>query len=194
MKLAVIAGLAIGVVITLSSGELRAGRDVEGELLRANEALEDRLARQELRLAEALAELEGLRDELDGTVAAEAGKPPSKNPGTSSPGGAPPKSAAQVAAEERAAFRAKVLVALEPELTAIEAREAAIEATAAAAKETFDDHQHQVEFIGHGWVKVDVMLDSEHHDVVREPYRDKFLSIRDPATNGTYMKTTTKPK
>lgn len=38
------------------------------------------------------------------------------------------------------------------------------------------------------------MLDADHLDVVRSPYRGKFLSVRDPETHGIHMKTTTKPK
>jgi hypothetical protein len=63
-SIAVFASLAVGLVVTLASGELRAERDVELELLRANEALAERLEQQEI-------EILALRRSVD----AAAGKP-----------------------------------------------------------------------------------------------------------------------
>lgn len=188
--LALVAAGAIGIVATLASGELHADRDVDGELLRANTSLERRLADQELALADALAEIDALRRDLDAANA----KPKPNNPGTSP--GVDPGTVVEKAAEEAVAFRKKALAALAPELEAIDARAAAIETKAAAAKTTFDKHTHTVEFVSHGWVKIDTMLDADHLDVVRASYRNKFLAIRDPADGGpgTFDKSTSKPK
>jgi hypothetical protein len=123
----------------------------------------------------------------------KANKPaPSPAPPSTSPSPTT-KTAAQAAAEERAAFRKKVLEALEPELEAIDTRAAAIEAKAKKDRDTFDKHRHDVEFVGHGWVRLNVMLDDDHFDTVREPYLDNWIAIRND-TNTSYMKTTTKPK
>jgi predicted Zn-dependent protease len=149
---AVLAGVAVGVVITLGSGELRAALDLSA-----------------------------------------AAKPTPSNPG-SSPSAPAPKTAAQAAVEEKAAFRAKVLEAMKPELAAIEARAKTIDAKAATAKASFDAHTHEVEFASHGWVKIDTWLDADHFDTVRAPYLGHWLAIRDPAKAGTYMKDTSKPK
>jgi hypothetical protein len=185
-QMAVLLACSVGATVALSSGDLRADRDPDAALVRANDRLTERLAEHEAQLAHALDELAALRTELAAT------KPTTSAPGTSAPG-AKPKTAAEAAAEERAAFRAKALVALKPELDAIDARATKIESTAVTAKTTFDKHTHEVEFVGHGWVKLDVMLDSDHFDTVRKPYLDDFVAIRD-ATNSTFMKSTTKPK
>ena len=189
-KLAVVVGLAVGVFVSLGAGELHADRDVDGELLRANASLERRLAAQESTLAELQTELDELRRDRE---AAQA-KPRTNNPDTA-PNDAP-DSVVKKEVEEAVAFRKKALAALAPELEAIDARAAAIEAKAASAKATFDKHTHEVEFTSHGWVKLDVMLDADHLDVVRAPYRNDFVAIRDSSAggSGTFMRATTKPK
>jgi hypothetical protein len=180
-KVAVVAGFAVGMMVTLASGDLRADR-VSAELERANERLSERLADQEVQLAAALEQIDALRTATGDT-----------KPGPTKPGGTSGKTAAQAAAEEKAAFRAKALVALAPELEAIATRSKTIEATAAAAKSTFENHNHEVEFMGHGWVKVDTMLESDHLDVVRKVYHQDFVAVRG-SHNSKYMKATTKPK
>lgn len=189
-KLAVVAGLAIGVFVSLASGELHADRDVDGELLRANASLERRLAAQEGALADLQGELDALRRDREAVQAKPKPTQPDHAPGES------PDSIVKKQAEEAVAFRKKVLAALASELEAIDARAAAIEAKAAAAKTTFDKHTHEVEFTSHGWVKLDTMLDADHVDVVRAPYRNDFVAIRDASASGsgTFMRATTKPK
>lgn len=188
---AVLASLAVGVMVTLASGELRADRDVGLELLRANEALGERVERQDAEIAELRARIE-----------AGAGKP-GGNSGTNAPA---PKSKAESEMDDAAAFRKKVLAAVKPELEAVDAR-------ATAAKTAFDthvtaygkhvtaynNHHHDVEVPSHGWVKLDVMLTQEGVEMLRPSYADDQIAIRRadngvvPGT-GSHMKTTTKPK
>ena len=175
-----LAGLAVGLVITTASGELRADRDVEHELLRANEALADQLARQ----GEELAELREM-------VAAAAVRPP--KPTTTAPGTAP-QTEAKTTVKEAIAFRKKVLAAMKPELEAIDAR-----ATAAAEKfdkhvEAYSKHRHEYEITGHGWVKLDAMLTTEGAEMLRPTYGNDWIPIRADGNGGMVAKDTTAPK
>lgn len=177
-----LAGLAVGLMITTASGELRADRDVEHELLRANEALADQLMRQ----GEEIAELRTL-------VAAGVGRPSPTNPGTTQPGQAP-ESAVKANIKEQIAFRKKVLAAVKPELEAIDAR--ATEATAKFDKhvEAYVNHRHDYEITGHGWVKLDTMLTTEGVEMLRPTYSNDWIAIRTNGNGGMVEKTTTKPK
>jgi hypothetical protein len=183
---AVIASLATGIVVALASGELRASRDPGLELFRANELLAERLAEQHAELSAAREELAALR------IAMLGGKP-------NKPGASPPsdtsKSAAQAAAEERIAFRAKALEALKPELEAIDAAAAAAKAKFDKHTKAFDEHTHEYEVTSHGWARLDTMLDEAHFDVLRATYLDHWVAIRDPKkSNATFSRSTTKPK
>lgn len=180
-NVAVLASLAIGVVLTLASGELRADRDIDRELLRVNEALVERVAQQQDEI-----------DELRVAIAA-ASKPPSNAPGTTAPSDAP-KTKAQTEAEEAAAFRKKVLAAVKPELTAIDER-------ATTAKETFDKHvaayakhTHDYERMSSGWVKLDTMLTNDALEILRPTYADDWIAIRRDGKGGDYTQSTSKPK
>lgn len=188
-KFVVVAALTLAASATLRSGELHADGDIDAELLRANASLERRLGEQEGTLTDLQAQLDELHRDREAAQAK-----PKTNPGTSP--GATPDSVAKKEAEEAVAFRKKALAALAPELEAIDARAAAIEGKATAAKTTFEKHTHEVEFTSHGWVKLDVLLDADHHDVVRAPYRDDFVAIRDSSAtgSGSFMRATTKPK
>lgn len=151
-KVAVLASLAVGVAVTLASGPLRADRDVNTEVLaqvdalaHSNERLAERVALQEVELAEARAQLQALR--------AAAGTGATKPPSTSEP--APGlKTAAQAAAEERAAFRARALEALKPELDAIQ-----VQLANTVTKATYDKHTHSyvTPTVG-GYARMDLIL------------------------------------
>jgi hypothetical protein len=183
---AVLASLAVGVVVTLASGELRADRDVGLELLRANEALGERVERQELELAELRARIE-----------AGAGKPGGNN-GSTAPGTAP-KSKAESDVAEQVEFRKKVLAVMKPEIEAVDAR-------ATTAKAVFDkhvtaylNHHHDVDVAAHGWVRLDVMLTEDGVDMLRPTYGDDWVATRRAENgvvpgSGVLTKTTTKPK
>jgi hypothetical protein len=128
------------------------------------------------------------------TGALAAAKPPASKPSTTTQPTQSASTAAQQAAKEKLEFRKAVLAAMKPELEAIDARAEAIETKAAAAKKTFDGHTHELEMSSHGWVRFDTMLTSDHHDVVREPYLNDWVAVRDGATAGMTTKTTSKPK
>ncbi|MBC8072441.1 MAG: hypothetical protein IAG13_29230 [Deltaproteobacteria bacterium] len=182
---AVLASLAVGVVVTLTSGELRADRDVGLELLRANEALGEQVARQELELAELRARIE-----------AGAGKPGGN--GTTGPGTAP-KSKAESDAAEQAEFRKKVLAVMKPEIDAVDARATAAKATFDKHVTAYANHSHDVDMAAHGWVRLDTMLTEDGVDSLRPSYSDDWIAIRRADNgvipgNGLLTKTTTKPK
>jgi hypothetical protein len=181
-SVAVLAGLAVGLVITTASGELRADRDVEHELLRANEALAEQLTRQGDEIAA-----------LRSMVAAAAGRPSPSNPGTTQPSTAP-ESAVKANVKETLAFRKKVLAAMKPELEAIDAR--ATEATEKFDKhvDAYAKHRHDYEITGHGWVRLDTMLTTEGVEMLRPTYSNDWIPIRTNGNGGMIEKTTTKPK
>jgi hypothetical protein len=181
-NVAVLAGLAVGVVVTMASGELRADRDVELELVRANETLADRLDAQEQEIAE-----------LRSAIATAAGKPTTLNPGSKQPGTGP-KSKAETELEELLAFKKKVLNAIKPELDAIDARAKAGEDALAQHVTAYAKHTHDVELVSHGWVKLDTMLTTEGTEMLRPTYPDDWIAIRRDGKGGTYPKQTSKPK
>jgi hypothetical protein len=181
-SVAVLAGLAVGLVITTASGELRADRDIEHELVRANEALAEQLTRQ----GEELAELRGM-------VAAAGARPSAKNPGTTQPSQAP-ESAAKATLKEQIAFRKKVLAAVKPELDAIDARATAADETFDKHVEAYSKHRHDYEITGHGWVKLDTMLTTEGVEMLRPTYSNDWIAIRYNGNGGMVAKETTKPK
>ena len=115
-----------------------------GALEQSNERLAERLSLQQTELAEALQQLTALRT--------AAGTSPSK-PSSSQGGGPTTKTAAQAAAEERAAFRAKALEALKPELEAID-----VKLANTVTKATYDKHTHSytTPTVG-GWARMDVI-------------------------------------
>ncbi len=176
------ASLAIGVVLTLASGELRADRDVERELAQVNGALVERVAQQQDEL-----------DELRATVEALAAKPTNKAPGTTTPTDGP-KSKAQTELEEQAAFRKKVLAAIELELDAIDARAAKAKETFEAHVEAYAKHRHDYELASNGWVKLDTMLTHDALEILRPTYADDWIAIRRDGKGAMYTKSTTKPK
>jgi hypothetical protein len=180
-KVAVLASLAAGIAVTLASGPLRADRDVNTELLaqvdalaRSNERLTERLALQQTQLTDALAQLSALRTAASTT-------PPSK-PSSTSPQTSPLKTAAQAAAEERAAFRARALEALKPELEAIQAQ-----LVNTVPKATYDKHIHEytTPTVG-GWARLDLI--SANPDYLL-PYMPP-----DKAGQAPLEKTTSRPK
>lgn len=178
-KVAVPAGLAVGMTVTLASGPLRADRDVNAELLaqvdalaHSNERLSERVALQQAELAEALAQLRALR--------AAAGTGATKPSSTSGASGL--KTAAEAAAEERAAFRARVLEAVKPELDAIHGQLATFVTRATHDKHT---HSYTTPRIG-GWARMDVI--SANPDYLL-PYMPP-----EQALQGVPEKTTGRPK
>lgn len=179
-KFAVLASLAAGLAVTLASGPLRADRDVNTELLakfdalaESNERLTERLALQQIQLDDALAQLKSLR------IAAGTSTP--SKPSSSS-GSSPVKTAAQAAAEERAAFRARALEALKPELEAIQAQ-----LVNTVTRATYDKHTHEytTPTVG-GWARLDLI--SANPDYLL-PYMPP-----DKAGQASPDKTTSRPK
>lgn len=184
-KVVVLASFAVGVALTLASGELKADRDVGSELLRANESLVAKLDAQQLEI-----------DELRARLEAAAVKPGPTNPGSQQPTDAP-QSQAEAAAKEAAEFRKKVLGAIKPELEGIDAKFATKEAFD-KHKDAYANHKHEYINIPHGWVRLDTMLTPEGVDMLRPTYSDDWIAIQ-YANNGVIpekstTKLTTKPK
>lgn len=186
-KVVVLSSFAIGVALTLASGELKADRDVGSELLRANESLAAKLDAQQL-------EIEELRARLD----AASTKPAPKNPGAQQQPTDAPQSQAEAAAKEAAEFRKKVLAAVKLELEAIDAKFVAGKDALDKHKETFAKHTHEYIHVPHGWVRLDKLLTDDGVDVLRPTYSDDWIAIQ-YANDGVIpekstTRLTTKPK
>ena len=185
-KVVVLASLAVGVALTFASAESKADRDIEHELLRANESLVAKLDAQQL-------EIEELRTRLD----AASVKPAPTNPGSKQPGDAP-MTEAEAAAKEAAEFRKKVLAIVDPKLEAIDTKITADMDALAKHKEKFSKHTHEYSHASHGWVRLDTMLTADGVDVLRPTYSDDWIAIKRtdngniPESSG--MKSTTPPK